>query len=105
MSEEIKKEMQAEELSLDELEGVAGGQITFKPLLNYMKEHEITMYSLIKAGVVSPTESTQIRADHNFRLSFVNRLCEYLGCQVGDVIAYIPDDVEDNSIDELLADL
>ena len=64
--------------------------ITFEPLLKYIKEHDITMYRMIKDGVVSPTESTRIRADHNFRLSFVGRLCEYLKCQPEDIINYIP---------------
>ena len=41
MSEEIKKEAQDTELSLEELDKVAGGKITFKPFLNYMKEHDI----------------------------------------------------------------
>jgi DNA-binding Xre family transcriptional regulator len=105
MSEESQKEVQDTELSLEELDKVAGGKITFKPFLNYMKEHDISMYTLIKEGVITPTESTRIRADHNFRLSFVDRLCGYLGCQIWDVIDRIPDDVEDNSIDELLAGL
>ena len=92
-----------QKLELDELEGVAGGQITFTPLLRYMKENNISTYQLIKAGVITPAEVTRIRSDHNFRLSFVNRLCSYLNCQVSDVIAYIPDEVEDHSVDELLA--
>ena len=104
MNEDVRKEAQSRtELTMDELEEVAGGQITFKPLLRYMKENNISTYQLIKAGVITPAEVTRIRADHNFRLSFVNRLCSYLNCQVSDVIAYIPDDVEDHSVDELLA--
>lgn len=48
------------------------------------------MYQMIKDGVITATESTRIRADHNFRLSFVGRLCEYLDCKPEDIIEYIP---------------
>lgn len=64
--------------------------ISFKPLLQYLKEHEISMYHLIEAGVITSTESTRIRANHNFRLSFIGRLCEYLNCRPEDIIEYIP---------------
>ena len=60
--------------------------ISFKPLLRYLREHEISMYQMIKDGVITPTESTRIRADHNFRLSFVGKLCEYLKCRPEDII-------------------
>ena len=64
--------------------------ISFRPLLRYLKEHEISMYQMIKDGVITPTESTRIRGDHNFRLSFVGRLCEYLKCKPEDIIEFIP---------------
>lgn len=73
--------------------------ISFKPLLTYLEEHGITMYQMIKDGVITATESTRIRADHNFRLSFVGRLCEYLDCKPEDIIEYIPCEAE-NDMDE-----
>lgn len=71
--------------------------ITFEPLRKYLKEHNITMYRMIKDGVLTPTESTRIRADHNFRLTFVGRLCEYLKCQPEDIIEYVPGDTDDKT--------
>ena len=104
MNEDVRKEAQSRtELTLNELEEVAGGKITFKPLYRYMKENNISQYQLIKDGVITPAEVTRISADHNFTLAFVNRLCSYLNCQVSDVIAYVPDDVDDHSVDELFA--
>lgn len=73
--------------------------ITFEPLFNYLKEHNITLYRMIKDGVITPTETTRIRSDHNFRLSFIGRLCKYLECQPEDIIEFIPyDDDEDTDI-------
>ena len=73
--------------------------ISFKPLHTYLEEHGITMYQMIKDGVITATESTRIRSDHNFRLSFVGRLCEYLDCKPEDIIEYIPYEAE-NDMDE-----
>ena len=50
---------------------------------------------------ITPTEITRLRTDYDFKLSFVDRLCGYLHCGIGDVVAYIPDDMQDNSLDEL----
>ena len=91
MSKEQNREILGKELSLDELDEVTGGRISFKPLLSYLKAHDISMYTLIKDGVITATESTRIMADHNFRLSLVDKLCTYLKCQPEDIIAYIPD--------------
>lgn len=91
MSEEIKKEAQDVELNPEELDKVAGGRISFHPLFSYLEAHDISMYTLIKDGVITATEATRLRADHNFRLSLVDKLCTYLKCQPEDIIAYIPD--------------
>ena len=99
-----KKKKQVYEMSDEELDKVAGGLISFNPLLRYLKKHEISMYQMIKDGVITPTESTRIRADHNFRLSFIDTLCGYLHCQPGDIIEYISEE-NDSSIDELISGL
>ena len=90
MSEESKKDMQMEEISIDELEGVAGGRISFQPLYNYLNEHNISMYTLVKEGVLTAQECVEISADHNFRLSLLDKLCAYLGCQPDDLVESIP---------------
>lgn len=66
--------------------------ITFEPLLKYMKDNNISMNRLIKTDVLSPSETTRIRSNHNFRLPFIDRLCKALNCQPGDIIKYIPDE-------------
>lgn len=91
MSKEQNKGILGKKLSLDELEEVTGGRISFHPLLSYLKAHNISMYTLIKDGVITATEATRIKADHNFRLSLIDNLCTYLNCQPEDIIAYIPD--------------
>ncbi|MBR6403957.1 MAG: helix-turn-helix domain-containing protein [Eubacterium sp.] len=65
--------------------------ISFNPLFSYMKTNNITMYKLIKLNIITATESTRVRCDHNFRLSFINRLCHELNCEPSDLIEFIPD--------------
>ena len=91
MSEEQNREILGKKLSLDQLKEVAGGHISFQPLRSYLKEHDISTYTLIKDGVITPAEATRIRADHNFNLAFVDKICTYLKCQPEDILAYIPD--------------
>lgn len=65
--------------------------ISFSPLFEYLKKHEISKYQLIKAGIVTSTELTRISFNHNFSLKFIDRLCKELDCEVSDIIKYIDD--------------
>lgn len=65
--------------------------ISFSPLYEYLKKHEISKYQLIKAGIVTSTEFTRISINHNFSLKFIDRLCKELNCEVSDIIKYIDD--------------
>ena len=65
--------------------------ITFQPLWDYLEKNEITKYQLIQSGVITPTESTRLSYNHNFGLSFINRLCRDLNCKVSDIIKYEDD--------------
>lgn len=66
--------------------------ISFNPLKKNLKKRKLTPYRLIQNGIITSVESTRISYDHNFTLSFINRLCKALDCQPGDIIEYIPDD-------------
>lgn len=105
MSEETGKELRDGELSPEELDGVSGGKITFRPFWRYIETHGITIYRMMKDGILKPEHVTRLRADHNFTLKMVNTLCTYLSCRVEDIIEYIPDEMEDSSIDRLASEI
>ncbi|MBR1936758.1 MAG: hypothetical protein IJ842_03585 [Bacilli bacterium] len=66
------------------------GFITFKPLLHYISEHNYKANKLIfYEGLFTATEFTRIKSDHNFRVSMVNRLCNYFKIDVSDVIEFV----------------
>lgn len=71
--------------------------ITFEPMKNYMEALGITRYQLIQTGVLHPSDTTRLAVNHNYTLKFINKLCHELGCQPGDLIAYVPDEDDDDT--------
>lgn len=66
--------------------------ISFEPFYEYLNEHEVTKYQLVKDGILLPVHVTRLASGHNFTLKFLDVLCCYLDCQPGDLIKYVPDD-------------
>ena len=63
--------------------------ISFDPLWDMLKEHGITTYNLEYDYELNPVEISRMKNNHNFTLTFINRLCEMFNCQTGDIIKYI----------------
>jgi putative transcriptional regulator len=68
--------------------------ISFQPLANTLKNKDITVYQLIRKGILSQPDINRIKRNHNYTLKFINKLCKELNCQPSDIINYIED--EDN---------
>ncbi len=71
------------------------GQIIIT-LDEYRKAHGISKYSIIKKCGVS---ATQLNSYCNNKISRVDlpvlaRICDYLGCEVADLLEYVRDDPE-----------
>ncbi|WP_077533214.1 helix-turn-helix domain-containing protein [Massiliimalia massiliensis] len=68
--------------------------ISYKPLWNTLENRGITSRQLIT--IYGMSESTVSRLCHNRRTTTktLNRLCEYLACDISNVIEYIPDQNE-----------
>lgn len=63
--------------------------ISFDPLWDMLKEHGITTYNLEYDYELNPAKISRMKNNHNFTLSFINRLCEMFKCQTWDIIKYI----------------
>ena len=68
--------------------------ITFEPMKSYLKAQGVTRYQLLKKGLLNPSDITRLGINHNYTLKFLDKLCHELGCQPGDLIAYVPDEEE-----------
>ncbi len=67
----------------------SNGQITFNPLRTYLKEHDMSVNSLVKDNVITPTESVRFMANYDFKTRMVNHLCNYLQTDVSNIIQFV----------------
>ncbi len=68
--------------------------IQYSPLWKTMAEKRVTTYTLrVKYGM---SHATVQRLQRNMHVSTftLNRLCEILGCEISDVVEYVPDSKE-----------
>lgn len=59
-------------------------------LIEYMKEHNISYYQLNKNKIVGFQTLNDIKnGKTNITLNTLNKICEYLKCDITDIIEYI----------------
>lgn len=68
--------------------------ISYDNLWNVMKEKGITQYTLIKKYNISPGQITRLKRNESVSTHTIEVFCKILGCEVGDIMRYIPDDEE-----------
>ena len=66
--------------------------ISYENLWNVMKEKGITQYALIKKYNISPGQITRLKRNESVSTHTIEVFCKILGCEVGDIMKYIPDD-------------
>lgn len=74
--------------------------ISYEPLYDYMKTHQITTYALFKAGFNSATYYN-MKAGKSISTNTVNQLCEILDCEISDIMRYekVENDQQDDMTD------
>lgn len=59
-------------------------------LIEYMKEHNISYYQLNKNKIVGFQTLNNIKnGKTNLTLNTLNKICDYLNCDISDIIEYI----------------
>ena len=66
--------------------------ISYDNLWNVMKAKGITQYALIKHYRISPGQITRLKRNESVSTHTIEVFCKILGCEVGDIMKYIPDD-------------
>lgn len=56
-----------------------------------MKEKGISQYALIKKHGISPGQLTRLKRNESVSTHTIDQFCRILGCQVSDIMEYIPD--------------
>ena len=68
--------------------------ISYDHLWKVMEEKGVTQYALIKKYRVSPAQITRLKRNESVSTHTIEMFCKILGCKVGDIMEYIPDEIE-----------
>ena len=64
--------------------------ISFKKLLVLLNERQISLYHLKRDKFIGTATLDQIRQDEgNIDTRSIDRICDYLNCQPGDIMEFI----------------
>lgn len=64
--------------------------ISYKPLFHTLIEKDLTLEDLIKASVISGMTTAKFKKGESITLSTAEKLCNYLECQIQDVVRFEP---------------
>ena len=68
-------------------------QITYNKLWKILVDKKLSKADLRKAIGAAPNTLTKLRRDEEVSMSILIRICEYLNCDIGDIVAL--EDVSD----------
>lgn len=72
--------------------------VSYNKLWKLLVDKKMSKADLRKASGVSPNTMTKLRRDEPVMLNVLDKICETLGCNYGDVMDYVPDkERNDNS--------
>lgn len=65
--------------------------ILYTKLLTILRDRGITSYTIKKDKVIGQASLKKIQEGGHIDTRTIARLCEYLNCQPGDILEYLPD--------------
>ena len=65
--------------------------ISYNKLWKLLIDKKMTQAELRKAADIAPNTMTKLRRDEPVNLAILGRVCAVLGCDIGDVMEFIPD--------------
>lgn len=61
-------------------------------ILQRLKENGFSTYRIDKEKLISRDQMQKIRHGEQVSIYTINRICQVLSCQPGDIIEYLPDE-------------
>lgn len=65
--------------------------IAYYKLMDILNRRGLKKIDLQRALNISPTTMASLSKNRPVNLTLINKICEYLDCQPGDILEYIPD--------------
>ena len=66
--------------------------ISYNKLWKLLIDKKMTQAELRKAADIAPNTMTKLRRDEPVNLAILGRACAVLGCDIGDVMEFIPEE-------------
>lgn len=71
--------------------------VSYNKLWKLLVDKKMSRADLRKASGVSPNTMTRLRRDEPVMLNVLDKICDTLGCNFGDVMDYVPDKERSNN--------
>ena len=71
--------------------------ITYKPLWKTLIDREMNKTDLVLSGIISRGTLAKMSRGDGVKLEVIDRICTHLGCQLTDVIEYVPGEIASNA--------
>ena len=65
--------------------------VSYNKLWKLLVDKKMTQAELRKAANIAPNTMTKLRRNEPVNLAILGRSCEVLGCDIGDVMEFIPE--------------
>ena len=66
--------------------------ISYDPFWQTLHQKNISTYKLIYEYGILPDTIQRLRSDKTITTKTLNTLCSVLGCQISDILIYVPDE-------------
>lgn len=66
--------------------------ISYEPLWETMKRKNASTYTLQVKGEISSSTVRRLKANESVSTNTIDALCKILGCEISDIIKYLPDE-------------
>jgi len=66
--------------------------ISYNKMWKLLVDKKMSKADLRKAANIAPNTMTKLRRDEPVNLAILGRACAVLGCDIGDVMEFIPED-------------
>ena len=70
--------------------------ISYKPFLKMLIDRDMKKVDILNAGIMSKRTLNKMNGNEYISLEVIDKLCNYLKCNITDIIQFIPDNPKDN---------
>lgn len=70
--------------------------ISYKPFLKLLIDRDMKKVDILNAGIMSKRTLNKMNGNEYISLEVIDKLCNYLKCDITDIIQFIPDNQADH---------